>query len=32
VPALVASGTYAVATKIIDVAGGNSAVILRKQI
>jgi hypothetical protein len=31
VPGLLASGTYAVAKKIIDVAGGNSAVILRKQ-
>jgi 4-amino-4-deoxy-L-arabinose transferase-like glycosyltransferase len=31
VPALVASGTYSVAKKIVDVAGGNSATILRKQ-
>jgi 4-amino-4-deoxy-L-arabinose transferase-like glycosyltransferase len=32
VPALLASGTYVVAKKIVDVAGGNSALILRKQI
>jgi len=31
VPELVASGMYAVAKNIVDIAGGNSAVILRKR-